>query len=295
MVLLNEVVVGPADYLIEQGMAHELSHSWWGNLASGSDPIEQRFLGEAFAEFSGWRALGELRNDDVRTSGMRMNAVWYMYRRPNDVDVPVISNETQSSPVVIHVTYHKGPLVLRTLEQAAGEEAFAEALRNFLARGYGGLSLAGLIEDIAAVSDYDATADVEQWLRGTGFPRVAVTSRFEGGAVQLSLATTGEFTFALPVRIVLSDGRTIEERPIAVEIDPRWTAVREVTAALPGDVTLDGEVDGADLVATAVLHGGVLPVERRIDGRYDPLYDLDRDGIIGDADLELVRASISAR
>ena len=71
--------------------------------------------------------------------------------------------------------------------------------------------------------------------------------------------------------------------------------MREVTAALPGDVTLDGEVDGADLVATAVLHGGVLPVERRIDGRYDPLYDLDRDGIIGDADLELVRASISAR
>ncbi|HZO13414.1 MAG TPA: hypothetical protein VFB62_09140, partial [Polyangiaceae bacterium] len=96
-VLLNEVVVGPADYLIEQGMAHELSHSWWGNLASGSDPIESRFLGEAFAEFSGWRALGELRNDAVRTSGMRMNAVWYMYRRPNDVDVPVISNETQSS------------------------------------------------------------------------------------------------------------------------------------------------------------------------------------------------------
>lgn len=311
-VLLNEVVVGPADYLIEQGMAHELSHSWWGNLASGSDPIEQRFLGEAFAEFSGWRALGELRDDATRTSGMRMNAVWYMYRRPNDVDVPVISPETQSSPAVIHVTYHKGPLVLRTLEEALGEEAFAEALRTFLARGYGALSLDGLIEDILAVSDYDAAADVEQWLRRTGFPRVAVTSRVEEGAVQLSLATTGEFTFALPVRIVLSDGRTIDERldltpgtrehaiaiderPIAVEIDPRWTAVREITAALPGDVTLDGEVDGADLVATAVAHGGVLPEERRIDGHYDPLYDLDRDGIIGDADLELVRASISAR
>ncbi|HZO12492.1 MAG TPA: hypothetical protein VFB62_04520, partial [Polyangiaceae bacterium] len=206
----------------------------------------------------------------------------------------------------------KGPLVLRTLEQAAGEEAFAEALRSFLARGYGGLSLDGLIEDIAAASDYDATADVEQWLRRTGFPRVAVTSRFDGDAVQLSLATTGDFTFALPVRIVFSDGRTVDQRldlapgtrehailvdehPIAVEIDPRWTAVREITAALPGDVTLDGEVDGADLVALAVAHGGVLPVERRIDGHYDPLYDLDRDGLIGDADLELVRASISAR
>jgi hypothetical protein len=311
-VLLNEVVVGPAAAILEQGMGHEFSHSWWGNLACGNDPIERRFLGEAFAEYAAWRALGELRGDALRTSGMRMNAVWYMYRRPNNVDVPVLSAATADSPVAVHVIYHKGPLVLRTVEEAAGPEAYAEALRAFLHRGYGQLSMDGFIADVKAASGYDAAADVDQWLRNTGFPIVAAGATVDESAVHLSLTSAAEFNFALPVRVVFSDGRTVDERlelapglveheiaiddrPIAVEIDPRWTAVREITPALPGDVTLDGEVDGADLVAVAVAHGTELPLQRRIDGGYDPLYDLDRDLLVGDADLELVRAAVAAR
>jgi hypothetical protein len=311
-VFVNELVVGPADYLIEQGMAHELSHSWWGNLACSADPDEARFFGESFAEYAGWRALGELRSDAVRTAGMRMNAVWYMYRRPDDADVPIVSSAVNGSPAAIHVLYHKGPLVVRTLEEAVGEEAFVQALRAFVERGYGGLSLEAFAADILAASGYDAAADVEQWLRRTGFPRISVSSQVADDGVTLSFTTDDEFTLGLPVRLVFSDGRTIEERlelspgtrdhalalderPIAVEVDPRWTAVREITPAIVGDVTLDGEVDGADLVALAVAYGGQLPLGRRVDGAYDPLFDVDRDRAVGNADLELVRAAIAAR
>lgn len=310
-VLVNGVVFSTHDYLVEQGMAHEFAHSWWGNLASGASNLETPFLHEAFAEYSAWRALGLLQGKDVRTAGMRMNAVWYMYTRPNDADVAILSPGADSSPVYVHVTYHKGPLVLRALEEMAGEEGFADALRLFVARGSSGLSISGLIEDVQSAAGYDATAHLQQWLFQTGFPRLLVTPVFDGERLSLSIDLEGEMHATVPLRIVAADG-TVEqlalelapglnvhdlamtERPAAVQLDPDWTLVREVNPTLPSDVTLDGQVDGADLLDMALHHGGYLPATRRVDGGYDPLYDVNRDGLIDDLDLDAVVLSASS-
>jgi aminopeptidase N len=304
-IFVNEVVFTSHDYLVEQGMAHELAHSWWGNLANASYPTEGAFLGEGMAEYAAWRGLGVLRDNATRAAGMRMDAVWYMYRRPDDIDVPILAPNAQSSPSFVHVTYHKGALVLRALEEAVGADAFAAALQAFVARGYGQLTVAGLVEEVAAAGDYDATTFVNEWLYRTGFPRIVVAPQVEGGEVTLSLEVVGDFHLHAPVRFTFADGTTreeavelspganehafsLDERPSAVEIDPRWTMAREVSAALPADVTCDGELDAADLVAVALQSGAVLPEERRVDGGYDPLYDVDRDRVIGDLDLEAV-------
>jgi hypothetical protein len=304
-VFVNEVVFSTHDYLVEQGMAHEIAHSWWGNLASAAFASEAPFLQEAFAEYSAWRGLGVLRGAATRVAGMRMNAVWYMYRRPDNVDVEVLSPSAQGSPAYVFVTYHKGALAIRALEEMVGADDFGAALQSFVARGYGQLSVDGLIEDVASASGYDATTFVSEWLRHTGFPLVLATPAVDGGEVSLALDVAGEFHLHVPLRFTFADGSrqdeaveagpgrsehafSLPERPVAVEVDPDWSMTREVNPALFGDVTLDGAVDAADLVEVALRSGAFLPEERRVDGGYDPLHDVDRNRLVDDLDLEAV-------
>ena len=52
--------------------------------------------------------------------------------------------------------------------------------------------------------------------------------------------------------------------------------------------------DGADLIEVALRVGGFLPDKRRLDGKYDPLYDLNGDRKIDDADLDAVASGATA-
>ena len=71
-----------------------------------------------------------------------------------------------------------------------------------------------------------------------------------------------------------------------IQLDPEWTSVREIASS--GDVSFDGAVDGIDLVEVALRIGAYLPSERRRDGGYDPLYDLNGDRRIDALDLSAI-------
>jgi hypothetical protein len=313
--LLGDIVLGdfitlPAfDYLLVQGAAHELAHSWWGGMTSAVDPAEGGFLQEAFAEYSAWRALGAA-DEAVRTSGARMNAVWYMTQVTPSQDAAIL--DVDDPDVYILVTYHKGSVVLRTLAERVGEDLFTDALAALVARGPGRLTVAGLLEEIRDVSGLDLEQDASQWLERPGFPvvRVGVQVGVEVGVevgvqgTSLSADVSGSFAIDLPLRIVTSDGAVeerllprgaqalpLDPRTVLVEVDPRWTLVRKVEPALFGDVSLDGRVDAVDLMEVALRAGGRVPDERRQDGGYDPLYDLNDDGRIDAADLDVVAAA----
>lgn len=303
VLLFDAILDEPYAYLREQGIAHETAHSWWGGRASAADWAEAGFFNEAFAEYSAWAALGAARGDDVRTSGARMSAVWYMLRRPDADDVAVLDPAAADTPLYVFVTYHKASVVLRTLEEAAGPDAFARALARLVARGAGGLSTHALAEDVLAESGWDPTDAIGQWLHETGFP--TVTAALSADGASLSVDVQGAFSFGVPVRVDRADGTRDElvadvvegandvalpdgAAPVRVTLDPRWTLVRRARPATPADVTLDGVVDAVDLAEVALRQGTYLPEERRVDGGYDPLYDLDDDGEVGAADLDAI-------
>lgn len=304
IVFVNEVVFTTDTYLVEQGMAHETSHFWWGNLASAEEPREGPFFGESMAEYSGWRALGELDGPQKRTAGMRMNANWYMYRRPGDVDMAVLTGD-QDSPAFVYSVYHKGPVVLRTLAEYVGEAEFGEALKRALALGHGGLSIEKLADDVAKETGVDLNPLIDQWLRKKGFPSISVSTMREADGTTLTFDVEGAYTLRVPVVLTFEGGEVttewidIEEGSssitfpektalLGIELDPEWTMVREIMPERREDVTFDGDVDGADLVATALRVGTFLPDKRRVDGGYDPLFDIDEDREVGDADLEQI-------
>ncbi len=307
-VMLGDFITWPDfDYLVVQGAAHELAHSWWGGLSSSGEYVGGGFLQEAFAEYSAWRALGETaaaEGDDgeaVRLAGVRMNAVWYLTQtRPED-DLAILDEELYDHrDAYVLVTYHKGSGVLRALEERVGAEVFAHALAGMVARGPGGLSVDALAEEVAAAGGGDVSADLDQWLRQPGYP--VLTAGLDDDGV-LDLAVTGDYRLHVPVRARFADGTAQDSaleaatgenamalgaRPVLVEVDPRWTMPRVVAPRLPGDVSLDGRLDAVDLMEIALRVGGRVPDERRQDGSYDPLYDTNADGSIDAGDFAAV-------
>jgi|GEM_PF-1834740 hypothetical protein len=309
-VFLSEMFLEERLDRLDQAVAHELAHTWWGNWASGdSSGYEYRFFHESFSEYSAWRALGKIRGEDVRNAGNRMNAVFYMYRRPQGLDVAILDPDVSKSPAMVHAIYHKGATVLRTFEEFLGKEAFTKVGRNMQGLGLNGLNMStfsSLVKD--EIGEMGATL-INQWLKNPGFPQLKIQSEVrkdaDGYTLSLTVLQQGDYALQIPLSIVDAAGRRedsmvevgqdsvelkFEARPILVQVDPHWTMVREVRPAVPGDVSLDGQVDGVDLIEVALRNGDYLPGDRRLDGSYDPLYDLNGDYEVSDADLKQVIA-----
>jgi hypothetical protein len=297
LVFANEVLANPAFDYIVPAFPHEVAHSWWGDYAEPDSP----FLSEAMAEYSLWRATGLLDGVEAGLSGRRANAVWYLYGRGNDGDAAILDPQVYSSTVYVHVTYHKGSVVVRTLEEAVGTEAFTRGLKNAV-QNHRYLTVDDWLGEIQAQTPVDLSRWKSAWLDAPGFPKLAVASAVHGdGRVQLRVTMTGDFPMQAPLRFSFSDGtvqtrsvllgagatdfaETFAAAPVAIALDPEWTAVREVRPEVLGDVNLDGQVDGADLLEVAAHLGGALPAARRMDGHYDPLFDLDHDLRVGPSD-----------
>lgn len=306
LVILNDFVTEPAySYIIPQ-VPHEVAHSWWGNLSMPETP----FLSEAMAEYSLWRAKEEVDGEAIAGRGRRMNATWYMYSRTSGQDLAILSSSIWQSPLFVPVVYHKGSVVVRTLEEFVGKEKFTRGLRAALAV-QPSLSADAWVEAIGTASGVDVTLFRQRWLDATGFPKLVATPQLTleagGWKARLDVSMQGSFPMKLPVRVRFDDATeqrflvpldqavtpwsaTFARRPALIELDSSWTAVRELESARTCDVTFDGEVDGADLIELSLHLGGALPAARRIDGAYDPLFDFDGDRRVDETDVELLMA-----
>ncbi len=269
LVLLNEFMTTPQyGYVISQ-VPHEMAHSWWGNLSTPTT----HFLSESMAEYTLWRAKTEVDGELAGMRGRRMNATWYMYRRPGNQDVALIAANVSQSPVYVHAVYHKGPLVIRALEELVGKDKLTLGLREAL-KVQPLLTPTDWLAAIQTASGVDLTRFRARWLEATGFPKLTVTSKVmgqgRGYALTLDVAMMGDFPLRLPVVVRLEDG-TEERAHLGLElstatwsrtsrrgragrVDREWT--RCVTSFREGgDLTSTG-VDGP----TAQRHSlGALP------------------------------------
>jgi hypothetical protein len=314
-VIVPEVILGERyGYLHEQGIAHEIAHTYWGGLTSArtEEIAESSFLQEAFAEYSAWRALGEVHGPAARTSGVRMNALWYMFGRGEHRDVATLS-VPGDDPLFVFVVYHKGSVFLRTLEETVGRDALTAALRALVDEGPGRLTLERFATAVETASGIDPRPLIASWLERPGFPTLTVGASFDETELALDVSIDGAFDVRLPVDLVDRDGtraRVVLDVPrgtsthrisaerasvVAVELDPEWTMSRRIVPAITGDVSLDGVVDAHDMLEVALRIGGAMPDERRVDGRYDPLFDVDDSRMIEIEDVDAVLAAARSR
>lgn len=132
------VAIGGVDY--EELWAHELSHSWFGNLVTCQD-ASQMWLNEGFARYSEALYMQGVYGEEAFRKSMRdllRRSVLSTHRSDGEYHpvVPVPANLTYSSTV-----YDKGGLMAHALRNFLGDSLFFPALRRYFeANQYGNAS-----------------------------------------------------------------------------------------------------------------------------------------------------------
>jgi hypothetical protein len=165
-------------------LAHELAHSWTGNLVTNAN-AEHFWLNEGFTVFAERRILEAL--DGAEATALHAA----VGRRSLDEAVEQFTSTPQLTRLVTKldgvdpdeafslVPYEKGYLFLRALEEVAGREKFDTFLRayvtNFRFKSITSEDFLRLLE--ATLPGIAAKAGAEQWLHGEGIPENAPRPR----------------------------------------------------------------------------------------------------------------------
>ena len=114
-------------------IAHELAHSWSGNLVTNST-WSDLWLNEGFTTYVERRIMEELRGADAA------DALWYLGRKdldeafattaPADTRLALDASGRDPDDVPGDAAYEKGALLLRTLERSFGRDVFDAFLRR---------------------------------------------------------------------------------------------------------------------------------------------------------------------
>ncbi len=158
-------------------LAHELAHSWTGNLVTNAT-IDDFWLNEGFTVWAERRILERLEGVEAKSLAAAIG------RRGLDdaieqfgADSPFTRLQTESwgaDPDEFYslVPYEKGFLFVSLLEEAAGREAFDVFLKKYIGHfSFTSITTAQFEEFLEAeLPGLAAKVGAEQWIRGEGLP-----------------------------------------------------------------------------------------------------------------------------
>jgi len=190
-------------------VAHELAHSWSGNLVTNAT-WSDFWLNEGFTVYLERRILEKLYGvDRARMEGALARAelareMARMEARDQVLAIDLAGRDPDAGCTL--VPYEKGALLLAALEQAVGRERFDGFLRSWF-EGFAFQSVG--TADVVACLEREAAAavPVREWLTRPGIPEGAPESRSDalarvealtarwiaGGAIDTSAWTTQEW------------------------------------------------------------------------------------------------------
>ncbi|MEI9885775.1 MAG: leukotriene A4 hydrolase C-terminal domain-containing protein [Rhizomicrobium sp.] len=158
-------------------LAHELAHSWTGNLVT-STTAEHFWLNEGFTVFAERRILEALEGPELTALHAAMGyqrlqqAFAQHAERPDLTKLRTHLAGVDPDEAFSQVPYEKGYLFLKVLEAAAGREAFDRLLTTWLgAHRFGAADtddFLALVEQV--IPGLLAKVDAPAWVDGPGLP-----------------------------------------------------------------------------------------------------------------------------
>jgi hypothetical protein len=226
----------------ERVVAHELAHSWWGNLV-GPATWNDIWLNEGFAVF-GEAIWAE------HTGGRAGYVAHIKDVRRDSFDGPLVPPTYTFNPTV----YFKGALVLHMLRTVLGDADFFHALREYQKNyAHGPASTEGLRTIFERTSGRNLQDFFASWVYGTGMPVYEATWTWQpdrgspgsgdgpAGVVDLRLRQLqGEMVFSMPLPLVFHFDSAPPETLVA-ENDARDQAFRFRFDREPGLLEIDPE------------------------------------------------------
>ena len=167
--LMLEALAQDPKFSLLQDLAHEIAHFWW-NFGTGQGD----WINEAFAEYASAFAVGQIVSEEQfekALDGYRKEV------RDLPADAPPLAKVPFDGSGFV-VRYYKGSLMLESMRQTMGNDAFAAAVREFF-QTYTGKSI-GTAEFRSFWKEKlgDNKDLIDAWLdSGGGLPQIPTRSR----------------------------------------------------------------------------------------------------------------------
>ncbi|MBA3550105.1 MAG: M1 family metallopeptidase [Nannocystis sp.] len=165
-------------------VAHELAHSWTGNLVTNAN-AEHFWLNEGFTVFAERRILEAIDGSDVAALDAALgrkeldHAVERFKEQPGLTRLRTHLTGIDPDDAFSQVPYEKGYFFLCALEQATGRDAFEAWLKSYIAAfRFGAITTDDFIVHFEhALPGVLAKVDGERWINGEGVPEDAPRPR----------------------------------------------------------------------------------------------------------------------
>lgn len=235
---------------VEDLVAHELAHSWFGNLVTCRNWGEL-WLNEGFATFFeavfhehvyGRESYIRKVQDDAEAffidnaTNRRRHGLFNGSAKPDDS----IFNTT---------TYQKGGVVLHMLRETIGDKEFWKGVNIYLNRHkFGNVETPDLQKAMEEASGKDLEKFFEQWVYGAGHPRLEVRQVYAPAAKKLNLYfsqvqkvdSITPAAFAFPVDVEIHNGKEVVRQRL--EIKNRNQNFSIAVGEKPSKIVFDKEV-----------------------------------------------------
>jgi leukotriene-A4 hydrolase len=175
-------------------IAHELAHSWSGNLVTNAT-WNDTWLNEGFTTYVEARIMEQLRGRDAA------EVIWYLGRKGVEEAIAKYAkgpetrlahnygSDTDAEDIPTGLSYEKGALFLRTLELAYGRDTFDAWLRGWFDRHAFQSATSKMFE--AEIKTLGSKVDIAEWVYGGGLPADAAPAPSAHAESIAKLATSG--------------------------------------------------------------------------------------------------------
>ena len=231
-------------------IAHELAHHWFGDLVT-AESWANLTVNESFANYSEYLWLAHKYGKDVADYHLRNNTQQY-HQRPDDFKKDLVRFDyTSTDDMFDMVSYNKGGAILHMLRHYLGDEAFFQAITDYLKTyAYSNGEAHQLRLSFEKISGKDLSWFFNQWYFGYGNPTVKVEKNYDTAKKLLTVKITQlqsedlYFQFPLDIDIYLDskpirhtvwvDARqenaftfAVSKAPALVNINPEGVVVME--------------------------------------------------------------------
>ena len=186
-------------------IAHELFHQWFGDLVT-LESWANLPLNESFANYSQYlwdEYKTGIDEADFQASKERQ---LYLFEAARKQEPLIRYQHNKPDDMFDSHSYAKGGRILHMLRKVVGDEAFFEALRQYLvANAYQNTEIHQLRMAFEKVTGQDLNWFFNQWFMAAGHPELAIKQRYQNGVLRLIVTQQQDTTYTplyrLPVDI----------------------------------------------------------------------------------------------
>jgi leukotriene-A4 hydrolase len=185
-------------------IAHEMAHSWSGNLVTNAT-WDDFWLNEGFTVYFERRIMEELYGREYAEMLAQLGYQDLMDEvegiseaNPDDTKLKLDLSMRNPDDGMTEIAYEKGAFFLRMLEETAGRERFDAFLKQYFDHHqFQPMTTETFLEylDVNLVKKYNLTVNVDEWVHGPGIPsNIAVvnSARFDKVDEAISAWTSGK-------------------------------------------------------------------------------------------------------